>query len=70
MVGASLAWRAGEQPGLLPTTRKMSWLSELITGSLLYFRNMAIASGDTCVASQLQVTSLVEKYPPLPPVQQ
>lgn len=46
-VGTSLFWRAAVQPGLEASTLKMSWLRLVITGSLLYFRNMAMARGDT-----------------------
>ena len=49
-VGTSLFWRGPEQPGLAAKTLKISWERLVMTGSLLYFRNMAIASGETLLS--------------------
>ena len=45
--GTSLPCRGAAHSGLADNTLKMSWDREVITGSLLYFRNMAMARGAT-----------------------
>ena len=49
-VGTSLFCTGTEQPGLEASTLNMSWDRLVMTGSLLYFRNMAMARGDTLLS--------------------
>ena len=64
-VGTSLFCRGPEHPGLAARTLKISWERLVITGSLLYFRNMAIASGDTLLSYFKRYQREFQDYPNL-----